>query len=247
MKFLPSAAGLRRYFCAIAVMALCGGLVLLTTMRATDSPVSPDTPVNATAPISATAPVRADAPTKADGPTKTEAPTKADAPTRADGPPKTEATAQAAPSTKEDCKIIDRKNFTLKYPTGWKEATDDPDYNAESHFTINGPGKKNSYVTFEIVDKTDDTTKLLGSTIQNLDGSAIEAETKTTLDAWGQFKGTGMDLKGKILDTYPGGIKVFIFSSDHHNIIVTECYWSAELKDLQADLDYIRQNFVMKN
>ena len=56
-----------------------------------------------------------------------------------------------------------------------------------------------------------------------------------------------MHLKGKILDSIPGGIKVFIFNSDHHNILVVEYYFSEELKDLQADLDYISQNFVMKN
>lgn len=156
------------------------------------------------------------------------------------------ARADDAPSAAE-FKVIDRANFGLKYPTAWKEATDDPDYKAESHFTINGPDKKQSYISFDIVDKTADTVKLLASTIESLDGYAINALTKTKIDEWGQFKGTGMHLKGKILDTYPGGIKVFIFSSDHHNVIVTECYWTAELKDLQPDIDYIRQNFVMKN
>jgi len=143
--------------------------------------------------------------------------------------------------------LIDRTNFTLKYPLAWKEATDDPDYKAESHFTINGPDKMNSYVSFDIVDKTEDTTKLLASTIESLDGYAINALTKTKLEEWGQFKGTGMHLKGKILDAYPGGIKVFIFNSDHHNIMVIEYYWAQELKDLQADIDYIQNNFTMKN
>ncbi len=158
------------------------------------------------------------------------------------------ATARAddAPAAAE-FKVIDRTNFALKYPTAWKEATDDPDYKAESHFTLNGPDKKQSYVSFDIVDKTADTVKLLASTIEGLDGYAINALTKTKIDEWGQFKGTGMHLKGKILDTYPGGIKVFIFNSDHHNIMVIEYYWAEELKDLQADIDYIQNNFSMKN
>jgi len=156
------------------------------------------------------------------------------------------AHAADAPAT-GDFKLIDRTNFTLKYPVAWKEATDDPDYKAESHLTINGPDKKNSYVSFDIVDKTQDTIKLLASTIESLDGYAINALTKTKIEEWGQFKGTGMHLKGKILDAYPGGIKVFIFNSDHHNIMVIEYYWAEELKDLQADIDYIQNNFVMKN
>jgi hypothetical protein len=157
------------------------------------------------------------------------------------------ANAPVNTPVKADFKVIDRKNFSLKYPTSWKEATDDPDYNAESHFTIDGPDKKNSYVSFDIVDKTQDPVKLLSSTITSLDGSAVNATAKTKIETWGQFKGTGLDLQGKLLDTYPGGIKVFIFNSDHHNIMVTEWYWTDELKTLQTDIDYIQQNFVMKN
>jgi hypothetical protein len=156
------------------------------------------------------------------------------------------ARADDAPAA-SDFKVIDRTNFTLKYPTAWKEATDDPDYKPEYNFTLNAPDKKQSYVSFNIVDKAQDTTKLLASTIEGLDGYAINALTKTKIDEWGQFKGTGMHLKGKILDTYPGGIKIFIFNSDHHNIMVIEYYWAEELKDLQADIDYIQNNFTMKN
>jgi hypothetical protein len=156
------------------------------------------------------------------------------------------ARAADAPAAAE-FKVIDRTNFTLKYPTAWKEATDDPDYKAESNFSINGPDKTQSYISFNIVDRTQDTLALLASTIVSLDGTAINALTKTKIDEWGQFKGTGMHLKGKILGTYPGGIKVFIFNSDHHNIMVIEYYFSEELKDLQADLDYIQNNFTMKN
>lgn len=151
-----------------------------------------------------------------------------------------------APSS-ADFKVIDRTNFTLKYPTAWKEATDDPDYKAESHFTMNGPEKKQSYVSFDIVNKTEDPVKLLASTIEGLDGYAINALTKTKLEEWGTFKGQGMHLKGKILGTYPGGIKIFIFNSDHHNIMVIEYYWAEELKDLQADIDFIQNNFTMKS
>jgi hypothetical protein len=154
--------------------------------------------------------------------------------------------AADAPAASE-FKVIDRTNFACKYPTAWKEATDDPDYKAESHFTLNGPDKKQSYISFDIVDKVSDPTKLLASTIESLDGYAITALDKTKIEEWGQFKGAGMHLKGKILGAYPGGIKVFIFNSDHHNIMVIEYYWAEELKDLTADIDYIQNNFTMKN
>ncbi len=158
------------------------------------------------------------------------------------------ATARAADAPDaSEFKTIDRTNFICKYPTAWNEAVNDPDYKPESYFNINAPGDKNSYVQFSIVDKAEDTAKLLASTVKSLDGYAINSLTKTKIDEWGNYKGTGLHLKGKILDMYPGGIKIFIFNSDHHNIMVVELYWSQELKDLQADLDFISKNFTMKN
>ena len=156
------------------------------------------------------------------------------------------ARAADAPDASE-FKTIDRTNFICKYPTAWSEAVKDPDYKPESYFNINAPGDKNSYVQFSIVDKAEDTNALLASTVKSLDGYAINALTKTKLEEWGNYKGSGLHLKGKILDTYPGGIKIFIFNSDHHNIMVVELYWSQELKDLQADLEFISKNFSMKN
>ncbi len=158
------------------------------------------------------------------------------------------AAAQAADAPDaSEFKTIDRTNFVCKYPTAWSEAVKDPDYKPESYFNLNAPGDKNSYVQFSIVDKAEDTSALLASTVKSLDGYAINALTKTKLEEWGTYKGSGLHLKGKILDTYPGGIKIFIFNSEHHNIMVVELYWSQELKDLQADLDFISKNFTMKN
>jgi hypothetical protein len=156
-------------------------------------------------------------------------------------------TVHAADAPAGDFKTIDRPNFSLKFPKAWVEDTTAPDYKADSNFTIKSPDPKNTYVQFNIVDKSEDPDKVLKATLVSLDGPAITALSKDKITEWGQFKGSGMHLKGKILDSIPGGIKVFIFNSDHHNVLVVEYYFSEELKDLQADLDYISQNFVMKN
>jgi hypothetical protein len=155
--------------------------------------------------------------------------------------------AQAADAPAGDSKTIDRTNFKLMYPSAWAEDTGAPDYKADSNFTIKSPDPKNTYVQFNIVDKSEDPEKVLKATMVSLDGPAITALSKSKITEWGQFKGSGMHLKGKILDSIPGGIKVFIFNSDHHNVLVVEYYFSEELKDLQADLDYISQHFEMKN
>ena len=142
---------------------------------------------------------------------------------------------------------IDRTNFVCKYPVAWHEGTEDADYKADSYFTLKSPNKANTYVQFSISDKAEDPQKLIDNLRSDFDGPAITTLSTSKLTEWGNHKGTGIYLKGKILDDFPGGIKLFVFNSDKHNVIVIEYYFASELKNLQADLDFISHNFTLKN
>jgi hypothetical protein len=141
-------------------------------------------------------------------------------------------------------KAVDRATFSLKYPTTWKEDVKASDYKPESNFTLTSA--KNSYIQFNIVDKADDPQKVLDNAVFNLDGLAITTLSKTKIDEWGSHKGAGLHLKGKILGTDPGGIRCFVFNSEHHNVLVIEFYFSNELKTVQSEMDFISKNFQMK-
>ncbi len=240
-------------------MVACGAAPLLLVpgwVRAADAPAKADAAATANptdkpaAPATSAAPAAeatSDTPGKSSPTVKSDGQLKIEVSPRGDAAPKPAPLQTAEVPDRADSKVIDRKTFSMKIPTSWSEATDDPDYKPETHFTINGPDKKNSTISFEIVDKSQDATKLLASNVQSVDGTSVTALQKVKLDTMGAFKGQGMDLKGKILGTYPGGIKVFVFASDHHNIIVTENYWSSEMSDIQPDMDYILQHFVLKD
>lgn len=158
------------------------------------------------------------------------------------------ALARAADAPADaDIKTIDRTNFILKYPVAWSEGTSESDYKPESYFTIKSPNKQETYVQFSISDKAEDAQKLVDSLKADLDGPAITTLSTSKITEWGNHKGKGVYLKGKILDVAPGGIKIFVFNSENHNVLVLEYYFSSELKNLQADLDYISNNFTLKN
>jgi hypothetical protein len=139
--------------------------------------------------------------------------------------------------------IVSRPNFSLEYPDTWKPDTGAKDFDANTNFTLVSP--KNSYVQFTILPRTSDPAKIVSDTVKQLDGPAITTLAKTKIDAWGSHKGQGYHLKGKIVGSFPGGIKVFVFSSTRFNILIIEYYFSDELKDVQDDLDYISDNFKM--
>jgi hypothetical protein len=140
---------------------------------------------------------------------------------------------------------IDRTTYSMKFPSNWKEDTAAKDYNANNNFTLNSA--HNSYIQFNISTKTSDTQKVLDNAVFNLDGLAITTLSKSPIDEWGGYKGVGIHLKGKILDTYPGGIRVFDFNTAHYNVLVVEFYYSQELDTVQGEMDFIDQNFHVKD
>jgi hypothetical protein len=157
------------------------------------------------------------------------------------------AAADSPPAATADSpdKAIDRANFFLKYPSDWKEDTTAKDYKADNNFTLNSA--HNSYIQFNITSKADDLQKVLDNAVFNLDGLAITTLSKSPLDQWGGYKGKGVHLKGKILDSYPGGIRVFVFNTAHYNVLVVEFYYSQELDPVLGEMDFIDQNFKMKD
>jgi hypothetical protein len=144
-----------------------------------------------------------------------------------------------------DAKTIDQANFTFQYPANWTVDTKAKDYNPNKTFTLNSP--QQSYVQFDIYDKPGDLKGVLASEMVYFDGLAVTTLSKSSIDKWGNYSGMGTHLKGKILDSYPGGIRIFTFNTKEHNVIVVEYYFSSELKDVQSDLDLIESSFKMKN
>jgi hypothetical protein len=141
--------------------------------------------------------------------------------------------------------IADRPSFSLEYPDAWKPDTGAKDFDPNTNFTL--VSQKNSYIQITLLPKSSEAAKIVADTVKKLDGPAITTLTRTKLDEWGSHKGQGYHLKGKIVGSFPGGIKVFVFTSTHFNILIIEYYFSDELKDVQDDFQYISENFKMKD
>jgi len=155
--------------------------------------------------------------------------------------PATEPTADGAAATT----TLDRANYTLTYPATWKEDKNARDYKPDTNITLDSP--KNSYIQFRILDKTETPEKLLSMAVNSLDGPAINSVTRTKLTEWGSYKGEGVDMKGNILDSFPGGIIVFVFSTKSHSVLVEEYYFSDELRDILKPIQDIRKSFQIKD
>jgi len=139
---------------------------------------------------------------------------------------------------------VNRPEFSMEYPATWKEDTQAKDYDPNANFMLFS--QKNSSVQFIIMNRADDPKKVVDNAVKKIDGVQITSLSRSSLSDWGGHKGVGLHLKGKIVDSFPGGIKVFCFSSAKHNVLVIETYFSDELRDVQDDIDHISKAFTMK-
>jgi hypothetical protein len=154
---------------------------------------------------------------------------------------------KAVDDTAGDVKHLEGTNFTLDYPATWNldDRAKDFDKVDKNNFRLASPG--HSYIQFTILPKTDSLGKIVNDTVKKLDGPAITTTlSRTALTEWGNYKGQGFHLKGKIVGTFPGGIKVFVFSTPRFNVQIIEYYFSDELKDVQEDIKSISEHFTMK-
>jgi len=165
--------------------------------------------------------------------------------TAAHGNAAASGTATRSAENEPESVEIDRTDFSMKYPVGWSEPKDAKDYDANANFTLFSP--KNSSLQFIIMNKADDPKKVVDSAVKKIDGVQITTLSRSNLSEWQKHKGVGQYLKGKIVDSFPGGIKVFCFSSAKHNVLVIETTFSDDLKDTQADIQFIGESIKMKN
>lgn len=159
-----------------------------------------------------------------------------------------EAINQAGAWSASEVTSINRPGFSLQYPSHWKVATHQGDYNPDRLFTIETPG--GSHVVIEIFNAPPGTnlSSLLADVLPALDGPAVETYSYGDFNAWGNFQGKGQHLKGKIMSIIPGGCRVFaaLVPGKSQGLLITEFYLSEDLPDAMPGFDLISRTLVFK-
>jgi hypothetical protein len=141
-------------------------------------------------------------------------------------------------------KAIDSKTVSLQHHADWELDSTADDYDPETRFTINSP--YNSYVTIRIGKFERNPETLIEDILYRLDGPAITTFSRSNFSQWGKHQGVGRHLKGKIMDMFPGGVRVFVTRPLNNTLIITEFYFSEELEDTAPGYMVISETLVMK-
>ncbi|MEO0794112.1 MAG: hypothetical protein AAFX93_03065 [Verrucomicrobiota bacterium] len=141
---------------------------------------------------------------------------------------------------------ISRPGFSLKYPSNWKVASHQADYDPDRLFTIETPGQ--SHIVIEVFDVHGSVNleQTMSGVLEALDGPAIDTYSYGDFESWGSFQGEGKHLKGKIMRIIPGGCRIFATTipGKGKGLLVTEFYMSDDLPDALPGFDLISRTFV---
>ena len=135
---------------------------------------------------------------------------------------------------------VEENGFTFQHPGDWQrnyeqKAPNDP----IDIIILDCP--QNSYLKFLIVDGVKfDTEQKLKDILQSY-VTAITTYTKKDIRRWGTFYGQGVQIEGKVMNQFPGGIRIFVSDPiDGKHFIVTEFYYAEDIEAYMRGVDMIQ-------
>jgi hypothetical protein len=143
-------------------------------------------------------------------------------------------------------KTIDRDSFSVKYPSTWSIDTKDEDYDPDALFSLDAPAE-GATMMFMIFDSVIDTDDMLKAQEEAMTKEVIKKPTSITkFDSWGNYKGKGILIKGKILGVLKGQVKIFIYTDEHKSMLVMEQIYDSDLPVTGKEFEQIAMSFKFK-
>ncbi len=136
-------------------------------------------------------------------------------------------------------------SYSFDYPAGWEVDSDDPDFDPESYFAVDGSADT-AFIGIVV-----DDDKSPADSVEQLRGIYAGMMSSSRVEPFNQFaqiEGEGCVLRGELSDAIaPGEVSFHVFSFIHndktHAIVFTNA--SSETR-LRADLRAIEASFKLK-
>ena len=159
---------------------------------------------------------------------------------------------KAAPSSKNKPTVIipitlTEDKFTFQYPSNWTR--NDKEKNPDDPVdTIILDCPQNSYLKFFIINGINLNAKEKLQDILQSYITAITSYAQKDIRKWGPFYGHGVQIEGKVMNAYPGGIRVFVSDAiNGEHFIVTEFYYAEDIEAYLNGTEMIQKTLKKRN
>jgi hypothetical protein len=144
-------------------------------------------------------------------------------------------------------KTIDRDSFSLIYPDSWTIDKTDEDYDPDALFSLDASKADGASMMFMIFSLPLDADEMLNEQVKTMTKALVKNPTSITdFDTWGNLKGKGKIIKGKLMGIFKGHIKLFMYTDDSKSMLVMEQLYDADVEKVAADFLSIANSFKFK-
>ncbi|HYM94835.1 MAG TPA: DUF4339 domain-containing protein [Chitinophagaceae bacterium] len=158
-------------------------------------------------------------------------------------PPLPPATAPASAPT--DTITISRPAYELNYPSGWIPDTEDKDFDLDGYFAIDGPVEDATSIFFIYNVPIDEKTHIATQVKIHLE-RVIKNGDVSYFDNWGNFKGHGAIIKGKMMGVFKGETKIFCHSGKNCSFVSFMQYLDSDREIVLPGFQLIESSFRLK-
>ena len=136
---------------------------------------------------------------------------------------------------------LEREGFRLLHPETWSVDADEPGYDPDRYFFLEGP--PGASVAFMLLDEPADPAALVEGMAA---GHGFERVRSAEFEEWGRYRGAGVDLHGIDADGVRGGLRAFAWSSEARSFLVVESYLDDSYAAARGGFEAIEMSFALQ-
>ncbi|MEP7236369.1 MAG: hypothetical protein ABI685_00825 [Ferruginibacter sp.] len=141
--------------------------------------------------------------------------------------------------------LLERPTYSLIYPGNWTIDSSSKLYDIDGHFTLHSP-VESGLITFFIFNIANDERETLQDHINAQLEKTIKHGEVSYFTQWGNYKGHGAIIRGKMSGVWKAELKIFVYSTGSNSFLITSIYAEGYKDDILPGLKIIESSFKLK-
>lgn len=140
---------------------------------------------------------------------------------------------------------LDRSLYKMNYAGDWSVDSSDKDFDWDSYFTLDSRSGS-GFISIFVFNTGIDAKDAVDQQIKAHLAKTMKDGRVTLFDKWGEYKGQGANIKGKLMGSFKGDINIFSYSTDTTGFIAVYQILESESEKDQPGIELIKSSFHLK-
>jgi hypothetical protein len=148
-------------------------------------------------------------------------------------------------SGRKHAKILNEQNYSLQYDEDWYLDNYDEAFDPDYYFLISSRDE-NAFISMFFYEGNKDAAALLQEKAAQHIDRTITVTSQRLIGSWGNYKGSGMVIKGMLMGTEKAELTLFVHSDTHMTFLVVSQVLEADKKKFAASFKLVENSFRIR-